>query len=134
MGLLSNFSVLVLTFILSITPTRALPIEGNQNLIAQASTGYALLYAYPLLAFQKEYASLGPWIGVNHPSNARQLYTSQARSTVKPNADTVIRLLRVILVAMISTSTFLPFQSTSMIYCPSMTSMVITSPILGKRI
>ncbi|TLD09748.1 hypothetical protein E2P81_ATG10346 [Venturia nashicola] len=64
-------------------------MENGNNLTAQEATEQALLYAYPLLAFQKEYTSLAPRIGVNNLGHARQLATSQSRSTVKPNADTI---------------------------------------------
>lgn len=66
-----------------------MPVEGGTQLTAQTATENALLYAYPLLAFQTRYNSLVPLIGVNKLGHARQLSTSQARATVRPNADTV---------------------------------------------
>lgn len=64
-------------------------MERHLQLTKQAATEHALLYAYPLLAFQTRYNSLTPLIGVNRLGHARQLSTAQARATVKPNADTV---------------------------------------------
>lgn len=63
--------------------------DHGHNLTAQAATELALLYAYPLLAFQLEYTTLASRIGVNHMGHARQLSTPQNRATVKPNVDTV---------------------------------------------
>ncbi|KAM0721792.1 hypothetical protein Q7P37_002717 [Cladosporium fusiforme] len=55
----------------------------------QAATELALIYAYPLLAFQKAFSSISPLIGVNHIGHARQLATATNRHVVKPNVDTL---------------------------------------------
>jgi len=86
---LSDLSVLVFTALQCFSSTSASTMQDGHNLNPQAATERALLYAYPLLAFQEKYTSLVPKIGVNCLGHMLRLATSQARSTVKPNADTV---------------------------------------------
>lgn len=64
-------------------------MDAHRDMTAKAATEHAVLYAYPLLAYQTKYRSLAPLIGINNLGHMLRLATSQARSTVKPNADTI---------------------------------------------
>jgi len=65
MRVLSDLSVLVFTALQCFSSTSASTMQDGHDLTAQAATERALLYAYPLLAFQEKYTSLAPQIGVN---------------------------------------------------------------------
>jgi len=71
------------TVLLSATTTSA------QNISSQDATEFALLYGYPLLAFQKASAIRVQQFGVNELAYARALSNATARQVVKPNADTL---------------------------------------------
>lgn len=60
-----------------------------QNTSSQDATEFALLYGYPLLAFQKASADRVQQFGVNELAFARALSNATARQVVKPNADTL---------------------------------------------
>lgn len=60
-----------------------------QNTSSQDATEFALLYGYPLLAFQKASAERVQQFGVNELAYARALSNATARQVVKPNADTI---------------------------------------------
>lgn len=64
-------------------------MQDQNTMTAQSATELALIYAYPLLAYQKASSSLSPLIGVNHFGHSRQLATSTNRYVVKPNVDTL---------------------------------------------
>lgn len=64
-------------------------MQDQNTMTAQSATELALIYAYPLLAYQKAFSSLSPLIGVNHFGHSRQLATSTNRYVVKPNVDTL---------------------------------------------
>jgi hypothetical protein len=60
-----------------------------QNISSQDATEFALLYGYPLLAFQKATVTRVQQFGVNELAYARALSNASARQVVKPNADTL---------------------------------------------
>ncbi|KAM0707765.1 hypothetical protein Q7P35_004414 [Cladosporium inversicolor] len=60
-----------------------------QNTSSQDATEFALLYGYPLLAFQKASAARVQQFGVNELAFTRTLSNATARQVVKPNADTL---------------------------------------------
>ena len=60
-----------------------------QNISSQDATEFALLYGYPLLAFQKASAARVQQFGVNELAVARTLSNATSRQVVKPNADTL---------------------------------------------
>lgn len=60
-----------------------------QNISSQDATEFALLYGYPLLAFQKASAVRVQQFGVNELAYARALSNATAKQVVKPNADTL---------------------------------------------
>jgi hypothetical protein len=60
-----------------------------QNISSQDATEFALLYGYPLLAFQKLSVARTQQVGINSIIHARALSNATARSVVKPNADTL---------------------------------------------
>jgi len=55
------------------------------NETAQNATAFALLYGYPLLAFEKLAPALVDSIGVNQINHARALRTAADTEVVKPN-------------------------------------------------
>lgn len=87
--MLANFCFREILTLFWAASAGTIPMDGEHPLTAQAATEHALLYGYPLLAFQAKYTALAPLIGINKLGHARQLATSRARSTVKPNADTI---------------------------------------------
>lgn len=60
-----------------------------QNISSQDATEFALLYGYPLLAFQKAAVPRLNTVGTNSLAHARALSTAADRQVVKPNADTL---------------------------------------------
>lgn len=60
-----------------------------QNISTQDATEFALLYGYPLLAFQKACAARMQKYGLNNLIYARVLANATQRAVVKPNADTL---------------------------------------------
>jgi hypothetical protein len=60
-----------------------------QHISSQNATKFALLYGYPLLAFQKLSVPLIRQAGTNSLVHARVLRTADDREVVKPNADTL---------------------------------------------
>lgn len=76
-------------FLLFIATSSAFSMDHPQNITAQSATELALVYAYPLLAYQKAFTSLSPRIGINRIGHSRQLATATNRYVVKPNVDTL---------------------------------------------
>jgi hypothetical protein len=60
-----------------------------QHISSQNATKFALLYGYPLLAFQKASVPRIQQAGTNSLLHARGLSTAASRAVVKPNADTI---------------------------------------------
>jgi hypothetical protein len=60
-----------------------------QHISSQNATRFALLYGYPLLAFQKNSVPRIRQAGTNSLVHARGLRTAADREVVKPNADTI---------------------------------------------
>lgn len=60
-----------------------------QHISPQNATKFALLYGYPLLAFQKASVPRIQQAGVNSLIHERGLATAADRAVVKPNADTI---------------------------------------------
>ena len=60
-----------------------------QHISSQNATKFALLYGYPLLAFQKSSVPRIQQGGTNSLAHARNLRTAVDRDVVKPNADTL---------------------------------------------
>ena len=60
-----------------------------QHISSQNATRFALLYGYPLLAFEKSTVPRLQQAGTNSLSHARSLATAADRAVVKPNADTI---------------------------------------------
>jgi hypothetical protein len=60
-----------------------------QHISSQNATKFALLYGYPLLAFQKSSVPRIQYAGTNSLVHARSLRTAADREVVKPNADTL---------------------------------------------
>lgn len=56
---------------------------------AQNATAFALLYGYPLLAFEKLAPSLLHSIGANQLLHNRELQNANFRGVVSPNVDTL---------------------------------------------
>jgi hypothetical protein len=64
-------------------------ITSAQNISSQDATEFALLYGYPLLAFQKLSVARTQKAGINSIIHARELSNATSRQVVKPNADTL---------------------------------------------
>jgi hypothetical protein len=64
----------------------ALALSNNTD--PQNATTFALLYGYPLLAWQQYYASILEANSANLWYHRRQLSTPADRQVVKPNVDT----------------------------------------------
>ena len=64
-------------------------ITSAQHISSQNATKFALLYGYPLLAFQKSSVPRIQQGGTNSLAHARKLRTAVDRDVVKPNADTL---------------------------------------------
>lgn len=60
-----------------------------QNISSQDATEFALLYGYPLLAYQKVSVVRTQQVGVNNVIHARILANASSQQVVKPNADTL---------------------------------------------
>jgi hypothetical protein len=60
-----------------------------QHISSQNATKFALLYGYPLLAFQKSSVPRIQYTGTNSLAHSRSLRTAADREVVKPNADTL---------------------------------------------
>lgn len=60
-----------------------------QHISSQNATKFALLYGYPLLAFQKSSVPRIQQEGTNSLAHARGLRTAADREVAKPNADTL---------------------------------------------
>ena len=60
-----------------------------QNTSSRDATEFALIYGYPLLAFQKASAERVQQFGVNELAFARALLNATAKQVVKPNVDTL---------------------------------------------
>jgi hypothetical protein len=63
--------------------------SGRAQSAEQNATAFALLYGYPLLAFEKLAPPLLDLVGVNKIVHARVLATAANRTVVKPNVDTL---------------------------------------------
>jgi Protein of unknown function (DUF1254) len=63
--------------------------SGRAQSTEQNATAFALLYGYPLLAFEKLAPSILDLVGVNKIVHARVLATAANRTVVKPNVDTL---------------------------------------------
>jgi hypothetical protein len=60
-----------------------------QNISSQDATEFALLYGYPLLAFQQLSVARTAQVGINSIIHARALANADSKQVVKPNADTL---------------------------------------------
>ena len=67
-----------------------LPFTIAQSAInPQNATAFSLLYGYPLLAWQKFFATIVEDVGANTWRHARELSTAANHTVVKPNVDTL---------------------------------------------
>lgn len=64
-------------------------VTSAQNISSQNATEFALLYGYPLLAFQTLSIARTQQVGVNNIIHGRTLSDATSRQVVKPNADTL---------------------------------------------
>jgi len=74
---------------ISVLLLHAATTTSAQHISSQNATKFALLYGYPLLAFQKSSVPRIQQGGTNNLAHARALRTAANRDVVKPNADTL---------------------------------------------
>lgn len=68
-------------------------VIAQNDTSAQSATAFALVYGYPLLAWQRDASGVIQDVGINSLQHARELSTPANRSVVKPNVDTLYSTL-----------------------------------------